>query len=148
MDLATFISLYLSLFQNPRIRNMNLYHIPDQLSRTQQPQELTPVHGNTIKAKLIQNIVKMSTVEFPQWFTSFFCSSIATPVLPPLLCSSIATPVLPPLLRSTCSTFYFLSYSPRVVLYVNLKKIRWTLKKLWWSSFRNVVGLQHSNLLK
>ena len=135
MDLATFISLYLSLFQNPRIRNRNLYHIPDQLSRTQQPQELTPVHGNTIKAKLIQNIVKMSTVEFPQWFTSFFCSSIATPVLPPLLCS-------------TCSTFYFLSYSPRVVLYVNLKKIRWTLKKLWWSSFRKVVGLQHSNSLK
>ena len=135
MDLATFISLYLSLFQNPRIRNRNLYHIPDQLSRTQQPQELTPIHGNTIKAKLIQNIVKMSTVEFPQWFTSFFRSSIATPVLPPLLCS-------------TCSTFYFLSYSPRVVLYVNLKKIRWTLKKLWWSSFRKVVGLQHSNSLK
>ena len=135
MDLATFICLYLSLFQNPRIRNRNLYPIPDQLSRTQQPQELTPVHRNTIKAKLIQNIVKMSTVGFPQWFTSFFCSPIATPVLPPLL-------------RSSCSTFYFLSYSPRVVLYVNFKKIRWTLKKLWWSSFRKVVGLQHSNLLK
>ena len=53
--------------------------------------------------------------------------------------SSTETPIPPPLICSTCLTLlinYFLSYSPRVFLYLNSEKnASLTKKDLWWSSF-------------
>ena len=84
---AIFICLYFSLFQNPRIRKRYLYLIPNHLSRTTfpQPADLTPVHRNTIKMKLTQNMEKISEVQFFNgslcFVLNFHCNSC--PFTPP-----------------------------------------------------------------
>ena len=69
---------------------------------------------------------------------SFSCSSIATPVPPPLLCSTCLTFLLN-IFWTIHQEYFFLSI---------LKKFAKLKKEPWWSSFGKVVGLQHPNLLK
>ena len=70
--------------------NRYIYFISNHHSTTYKPQELTPVHRNTIKTKLSQNITKMFVVEFPLRFTLF---SYAAPLQLLLLHPSSAVPV-------------------------------------------------------
>ena len=59
-------------------------------------------------------------------YFGFFCSSIATPVPPPLLCMNCLTYLL--------KLFWAIHQTPT--------------KKPWWSFFGKVVGLQHTDFLK